>query len=222
MGDGEILSTHLKTNKMIAEKYSARHFLRTQQAFGQGYLGNEYSAPGPENPADCLTKVRSDAAPLLRPLESGHFNPGSPGPLKWGGLEGKSGPWQAGGLKFACAHSGRGWSAGELIKLDGWLGCKPALGLFGTILCAPLPVCRALFCLSFVFYSLFVVDRGGVSRFVFRVFPTALWRMPNNGANSENDALFWNGHFSWALLRRRWRSSPPRRQNPTCVLRGFT
>ena len=34
-------------------------------------------APGAENPADGLTKVRSEMAPSLRLLESGHFRPGS-------------------------------------------------------------------------------------------------------------------------------------------------
>ena len=68
---------------MVAEEYLARHFLRTQQVAEEGEMGNAKWAPGNENPAGGQTKVRSDMAPLLRPLEPGHFNPGSLQPLKW-------------------------------------------------------------------------------------------------------------------------------------------
>ena len=71
------LFSYLNAKKMIAEKYSAGHLLRIQQALEERGLDSTYSAPGAENPADELTKVRGDMAPLLRLWESGHFNPGS-------------------------------------------------------------------------------------------------------------------------------------------------
>ena len=54
----------LKTEKMIAEKYLARHFLGIQHALGEGELDYVYWAQGAENAADGLTKVQSDIAPL--------------------------------------------------------------------------------------------------------------------------------------------------------------
>ena len=62
----ECWSTYLKTNKTIAEKSSARHFPSIQQALEVGELDNAPWAPGTENAADGLTKVRSD-------MVSGHF-----------------------------------------------------------------------------------------------------------------------------------------------------
>ena len=82
LGDCENLFTHLKTKEMIAEKYLARHFLRTQQALEAGEVDNAHRGRGTENPADGLSKVRGDMAPLSRLLESGHFNPGSLKPLR--------------------------------------------------------------------------------------------------------------------------------------------
>ena len=76
----ESLFTHLKT-KIIAEKYLARHFSGIQQALEGGDLENAYWLPGTEGPADGLTKMRSDAVPLLRLLESGEFCPGQLRPL---------------------------------------------------------------------------------------------------------------------------------------------
>ena len=46
------LCADLKTEKMIAEHYLARHFSGTQQASVEGELGNVRWAPGTENPAD--------------------------------------------------------------------------------------------------------------------------------------------------------------------------
>ena len=74
---GENLPSHLGAKRMIAEKYLARRFLSIQQALGERESDNAYWAPGTEKPADGLTKVRSNAAPLLRLSESGHFNPKS-------------------------------------------------------------------------------------------------------------------------------------------------
>ena len=57
-------------------------FFSIQQALEAGDLENAYWLPGTENPADGLTKVRSDMAAQLRPLESGCFSPGSLRPLE--------------------------------------------------------------------------------------------------------------------------------------------
>ena len=62
---------------MVAEKYLVRLLLSTQQASEEGDLENAYLLPGTDNPADGLTKVRSDMAPLLRLPESGCLSPGS-------------------------------------------------------------------------------------------------------------------------------------------------
>ena len=75
------LPTHLKTKKMIAEKYLVRHFLSIQQALEAGDLMNAYWLLGTENPADSLTKVQGEMAPLLRLLGSGTFSLGHLRPL---------------------------------------------------------------------------------------------------------------------------------------------
>ena len=80
--DCESLFTHLKKCKMIAEKFLVRHFLSNRQAIEEQELGDVYWIPGKENPADGLTKLRSEPAPLLRLLESGSYNPGMLRPLK--------------------------------------------------------------------------------------------------------------------------------------------
>ena len=67
---------------MITEKFLVRHFLAIQQAVESGELANVYWIPGLENPADSLTKVKSDMVPLLRLMESGHYNPGVLRPLR--------------------------------------------------------------------------------------------------------------------------------------------
>ena len=76
MGDCESLFTHLKKGKMIAEKFLAKHFLPIQQTLEEKGLDTAYWIPGKENPADGLTKLRSEIPPLLRLLESGAYNPG--------------------------------------------------------------------------------------------------------------------------------------------------
>ena len=45
---------------MITGKYHVRHFLRIQQFIEEGDLDNVYWIPGTENPADGLTKIRSE------------------------------------------------------------------------------------------------------------------------------------------------------------------
>ena len=78
--DCESLFAHLKKNKLITEKFRARHFLARQQAIEIQELGNFYWIPGRENPADGLTKLHSAILPLLRLMESGSYNPGYLGP----------------------------------------------------------------------------------------------------------------------------------------------
>ena len=82
--------THPKTMKMIAEKYSARLSSSIQKALEEGELDNVNWAPGPQDPADDLTKVRCEMAPLLRPLESGHSKPGPSRPPKGVAWKGKA------------------------------------------------------------------------------------------------------------------------------------
>ena len=67
---------------MITEKYLARHFLSIQQFLEDGELGNVYWLPGTENPADGLTKLRSEMGPIMALLETGTFRPGILRPLK--------------------------------------------------------------------------------------------------------------------------------------------
>ena len=62
--------TPLKTKRVVAEKYLVRQFHGAQQTLGNGQLGNASRIPGAENPADGLTKVKSDMAPLLPLLQS--------------------------------------------------------------------------------------------------------------------------------------------------------
>ena len=82
MEDCESLFTHLKNRKMVTEKYLARHFLSIQQFLEDGELGNVYWLPGTENPADGLTKLRSEMGPIMALLETGNFRPGILRPLK--------------------------------------------------------------------------------------------------------------------------------------------
>ena len=77
--DCEGLRTHFKTVERIVEKYLVRHLLSAQRALGEGEFENVRST---ENPADVLTRVRSDMVPLLRPLGSGRFSPGQLRPPK--------------------------------------------------------------------------------------------------------------------------------------------
>ena len=56
--------TRLKNRKMVTEKYLARHFLSIQQFLEEGELENVYWIPGVENPADGLTKLRSEMGPI--------------------------------------------------------------------------------------------------------------------------------------------------------------
>ena len=80
--DCESLFSHLRTKRMITEKYLVRHFLGIQQSLDHGELDNIFWLPGTENPADGMTKVKSDMPPMLRLLEHGEFHPGLLRPLK--------------------------------------------------------------------------------------------------------------------------------------------
>ena len=82
MEDCESLFTHLKNRKMVTEKYLARHLLNIQQCIEDGELENAYWLPGAENPADGLTKIKSEMGPILSLLETGRFQPGFLRPLK--------------------------------------------------------------------------------------------------------------------------------------------
>ena len=75
--------SRLKTKKVAAENYFARHFSSIRMAFEEGELDNAYWALGAENPADGLATERSATAPVVRLLVSYqcHFNPGSLRPL---------------------------------------------------------------------------------------------------------------------------------------------
>ena len=77
MEEGESLRTYEKrTKEMVIDECSVRHFLGIQQVLENGELGIVYWLPGRQNPADGMTKVKSERSPLLRLLESGSFNPG--------------------------------------------------------------------------------------------------------------------------------------------------
>ena len=80
--DCESLFSHLRTKKMITEKYLVRHFLSIQQSLDNKELDNIYWLPGTENPADGMTKMKSEMSPMLNLLEFGEFYPGVLRPLK--------------------------------------------------------------------------------------------------------------------------------------------
>ena len=83
MVDCESLFTHLKNRKMITEKYLVRHFLSIQQCLEEeNNLDNVFWLPGTENPADGLTKIKSEMGPILSLMEHGSFYPGSLRPLR--------------------------------------------------------------------------------------------------------------------------------------------
>ena len=82
MEDCESRCTHLKNRKMVTEKYLVRHCLSFQQFLEDGELENVYWIPDTENPADGLTKLRSEMGPIMALLETGRCQPGVPRPLK--------------------------------------------------------------------------------------------------------------------------------------------
>ena len=70
------LFSHLKNRTLLTGKYLVRHFLSIQQLIEDGDLDNVYWLPGVENPADGLTKLKSEMGPILPLLETGRFQPG--------------------------------------------------------------------------------------------------------------------------------------------------
>ena len=80
--DCESLFTHLKKKKVVSEKFLVRDFLAIQQAIEVKELDNVVWLPGLGNAADGLAKIKSDLVPLLRPLESGSYNPGTSRPQR--------------------------------------------------------------------------------------------------------------------------------------------
>ena len=66
----ESLFAYVDTARVITEKHPPRHSLSTQRSLGQGDLDTVYWLPGPEDPADGLTKERSDLAPSRRLLQA--------------------------------------------------------------------------------------------------------------------------------------------------------
>ena len=79
--DCESLFNHLRTKKMVTEKYLVRHFLSIQQSLEAKELDNVYWLSGTENPADGMTKEKSEMFPMLTLSESGEFCPGISRPL---------------------------------------------------------------------------------------------------------------------------------------------
>ena len=73
--DYESLFTHRRNKKIVAEKFLVRHLLAIRHTLKLQASDSVYWIPGLGNPADGLTKTRSDMAPLSRPLESGAYNP---------------------------------------------------------------------------------------------------------------------------------------------------
>ena len=71
LGDCESLPTHLKNERIIAEKVLVRRCLAIQHALEMQELGNVNWIPRLGNPADGLTKTKSNMVPLLRLLVPG-------------------------------------------------------------------------------------------------------------------------------------------------------
>ena len=82
MEDCESLFTHLKNRNVITEKYLVRQFLSIQQFLENGELENANWLPGVGNPADRLTKLKSELGPILALKETGRFQPGLLRPSK--------------------------------------------------------------------------------------------------------------------------------------------
>ena len=82
MADCESLFNHLKSQKMVAEKYLVRRSLGDQQVLEQGELDTDYFLPGLENPVDGTTENRSDMISLLRLSATAAFHPGILRPLQ--------------------------------------------------------------------------------------------------------------------------------------------
>ena len=75
MEDCESLFTHLKNRKLVTEKYLIRHSLCIQQFFGDCDLDSEHWLPVVANPADGLTKLKSETGQFLPSLKQAVSNP---------------------------------------------------------------------------------------------------------------------------------------------------
>ena len=64
-------------------KIPGRHLISTHQGLNRGELGSAFWLPGPENPADGLTKENGYLDPPLSFLKAGSFFPGTLRPLRW-------------------------------------------------------------------------------------------------------------------------------------------
>ena len=71
--DCESLFTYLKKKKVLAGKFSVRHFAALQQAILVQELGNVYWRRKKATPSSSLLPL---LLPRLRPMESGTYNPG--------------------------------------------------------------------------------------------------------------------------------------------------
>ena len=69
---------------MVTEKYLARHVLPIQQFIADGESENAYWLTGAGNPADGLTKIKSEMGHISAHMETGRLQPGFLRPL--GGL----------------------------------------------------------------------------------------------------------------------------------------
>ena len=81
--DWEDLFSRLKNGRQVTEENLVRHFTSNQQALEREKLGNAFWLPGPENPADGLTKENGYLDPPLSFLKAGSFFPGTLRPLRW-------------------------------------------------------------------------------------------------------------------------------------------
>ena len=63
--DCDSLFAHRPSRKLVTGKYSVRHFLAIQDVLNRGLLSNVLWIRGPFDPADGMTKHKSDLAPLL-------------------------------------------------------------------------------------------------------------------------------------------------------------
>ena len=66
MEDCGSLFAHLENQGMVTDKYLVRRFLPIQQFIEDGEMENANWLPGVENPADGLTKIKSEMGPICR------------------------------------------------------------------------------------------------------------------------------------------------------------
>ena len=80
--DCEILVSHLRNTRVIRGKYRVRHFTSPRRASAPGEWDDWLRLPAPANPAEGLTKIKSDLAPRPSLLMAGSSSPGIPCPTK--------------------------------------------------------------------------------------------------------------------------------------------